>query len=123
MVNEPSVFEPLKFCCSKERAYCACSRCGRKLFVYFFSQLSSLFFLPVSSRWPVYSPKYYLKGLLKPKQSTNQTLHVVSFIKMGVLPGKFHGLVKWTFCLKYQDIKIISKRDPLVKVVILSFEI
>ena len=36
---------------SRARAYCACSRCGRDLFGYFFSHLSFLiFFLSFSGR-------------------------------------------------------------------------
>ena len=37
---------------SKARAYCAYSRCGSGLFGHFFSDLSSLYFLPFSGRRP-----------------------------------------------------------------------
>ena len=38
---------------SRARAYCACSRCGWGLFGHFFlSSIISLFFLPLSGRWP-----------------------------------------------------------------------
>ena len=38
---------------SKTRAYCTCSRCGWGLFGNFFlSSVFSLFFLPLSGRWP-----------------------------------------------------------------------
>ena len=37
---------------SRARAYCACNRCGWGLFGHFFSQLSLLFFLPLSGRRP-----------------------------------------------------------------------
>ena len=58
VVNEPSVFEPLKFYCtldnSKTRTYCGYSRCGWGLFGYFgfffLSPIISLIFLPLSWR-------------------------------------------------------------------------
>ena len=37
---------------SGPRAYCACRRCGWRLFDYLFSHLSVLFFLPLSGRPP-----------------------------------------------------------------------
>ena len=40
---------------SRPRAFCACSKCGSGLFwtfVFFFSRLSFLFFLPLSERRP-----------------------------------------------------------------------
>ena len=58
---------------SKARAYCACSRCGW-LFGHFFS-LVCLFFLPL---WQTaYRLKYSFKGLLNPKQLTNQIQSLV----------------------------------------------
>ena len=55
------------------RAYCACSRCGWRLFGNFYSPLS---FSPLSpSLWETarYRLKYCLKVPLNPKQPTNQT--------------------------------------------------
>ena len=59
---------------SRARAYCACSRCRWGLFEHFFlSSIFSFFYLPL---WETarYRLKYCLKGLLNPKQSTNQSL-------------------------------------------------
>ena len=36
---------------SRTRAYCACSRCGLRLFGHFFSRLSFLFSFSLSERW------------------------------------------------------------------------
>ena len=42
---------PTNFNNSGARAYCTCSRCGRGLFgPFFFSSITSLFFLPLSGR-------------------------------------------------------------------------
>ena len=56
---------------SRERAYCACSRCGWGLFGHFYSQLS---FLLSPSLWETarYRLKYCLKGPLNTKQPINQ---------------------------------------------------
>ena len=44
---------PTKLDFSRARAYCAFSRCGWVLFGHFFlSSIVSLFFLPLSGRWP-----------------------------------------------------------------------
>ena len=58
---------------SRARAYYACSRCGWGLFVHF--SLSRLSFLSPSP-WETarYRLKYCLKGLLSPKQPTNQLI-------------------------------------------------
>ena len=37
---------------SRARAYCACSRCGWGCLDIFLSSITSLFFLPLSGRWP-----------------------------------------------------------------------
>ena len=60
---------------SRARAYCACSRCGWGLFGHFFSSTFSLFFLPL---WETarHRLKYWLKGLLNPKQPTNQPTYM-----------------------------------------------
>ena len=58
---------------SGARAYCACSRCGRRLFGFFFlSSITTLFFLPL---WDTarYRLKYCIKGPLNPKQPTKPT--------------------------------------------------
>ena len=62
---------------SGARASCACSRCGWGLFgvfslIYHFSFLSP-------SLWETaqYRLKYCLKGLLSPKQPTNQPFHKI----------------------------------------------
>ena len=69
---------------SEARAYCACRRCGWGLFghfsfIYHFSLLSP-------SLWEMarYRLKYCLKGLLSPKQPTNQ-LHFVLLTMSPVL--------------------------------------
>ena len=37
----------------RERAYCACSRCGwGAVLTFFLLSIISLFFLPLSDRWP-----------------------------------------------------------------------
>ena len=62
---------------SRARAYCACSRCGWRLFGHFFlSSIISLFFLPLFGRRPDrYRLKYCLKGPLNPK-TTNQPMYL-----------------------------------------------
>ena len=63
---------------NRARAYCPCSRCGWGLFGHFYSHLS---FSPLSpSLWETarYRLKYCLKGLLNPKQPTNNTPHLKS---------------------------------------------
>ena len=37
---------------SRAKAYCACSRCGWRLFGHFLSSIISLFFLPLFGRRP-----------------------------------------------------------------------
>ena len=39
----PAPGRPTNCDCSRARAYCACTRCGRRLFGHFFSHLSLLF--------------------------------------------------------------------------------
>ena len=64
---------PTNFDSSRARAYCAYSRCGWGLFGHIYSRLSFLFFFSPSP-WETarYRLKYCLKGLLSPKQPTNQ---------------------------------------------------
>ena len=59
---------------SRARDYCSSSRCRWGLFGHFFLlSIISLFFLPL---WELaqYTLKYCLKGLLNPKETTNQPL-------------------------------------------------
>ena len=57
---------------SRVRAYCACSGCG--LFGHFFSRLSFLFSFSLSlGLMARYRLKNCLKGLLSPRQPTNQS--------------------------------------------------
>ena len=44
----PVPVRPTNLDCSRARAYCACSRCGRGLFGHFFSLLSFLFSFSLS---------------------------------------------------------------------------
>ena len=37
---------------SRARAYCTCSRCGWGVWTFLLSSVISLFFLPLSVRWP-----------------------------------------------------------------------
>ena len=50
VVNEPSVFELLKFYCSRARTYCACSRCAWGIIIFIFSSIISLFSHPLPGR-------------------------------------------------------------------------
>ena len=44
---------PTSYDDSGARAYCACSRCGWGfVWIFFFSSIFSLFFLPLFGRWP-----------------------------------------------------------------------
>ena len=72
---------------SRARAYCACSRCGG------LDILSSIisFFSPSLLETAQYRLKYCLKGLLSPKQPTNQPK--TSYLNM--------ELVKITNCLHH----------------------
>ena len=57
---------------SRARVYCACSRCGWRLFGHFYSFLSFLSSFPLSLGEARYRLKYCLKGPLNPKQPTKQ---------------------------------------------------
>ena len=57
---------------SRARAFCACSRCGLGVGGHFFSRLSFLFLSPSIWETAQYRLKYCLKGLLSPKEPTNQ---------------------------------------------------
>ena len=66
---------------SRARAYCACSRCGLRLFgqfslVYHFSLLS-----PSVRETARYRLKYCLKGPLNPKQPINQREYLHPYIR------------------------------------------
>ena len=63
---------PTNLLCSRARAYCACSWCGRAPFEHF-SFVNHLSLLS-PSLWEMarYSLKYCLKGPLSSKQPTNQ---------------------------------------------------
>ena len=65
---------------SREKAYCACSRCEWRLFALF---VSRLLFLSSSALWETvrYRLKYCLKGPLNPKQPTHQVTHQVIFVR------------------------------------------
>ena len=58
---------------SRARAYCTCSRCGRGVVWTFFSIIYHFSLLsPILWETAQYRLKYCLKGLLNPKQPTNQ---------------------------------------------------
>ena len=57
---------------SRARAYCACSRCGCRLFGHFFSLYSFSTLSPSLWETARYRLKYCLIGPLNPKQPTNQ---------------------------------------------------
>ena len=59
---------------SRARAYCACSRCGWRLFGYFFSHLSFSILSPSFGETARYRLKYCLKGPLNPKEPTKEEL-------------------------------------------------
>ena len=69
MVNEPSVYEPLKFYCYLDD--CGYSRCRRLLFRHFLSFTKGLLFLPVSeTRHDIYWNRTVWKS--SQIQTTNQ---------------------------------------------------
>ena len=72
LVELPVPGRPTNLDNSRARAYCACSRVG-VVWTFFLSSIFSLFLLPL---WETvrYRLKYCLKGLLNPKQPTNQPL-------------------------------------------------
>ena len=76
---------------SRTRAFCACSRCGWGLFGHFFSHLSFLFLSPSLRETARYRLKYCLKGLLSPKQPTNQP------VESGSILGLSNGFGLYTF--------------------------
>ena len=70
--NLPVLGCPTNLDYNRTRAYCACSRCGWGLFGHFSLLYRFSFLSPSLSETARYRLKYCLKGLLSPKQPTNQ---------------------------------------------------